>query len=47
MQLRTQIANFRNINPDTDNPWIYYVGGKFRIWFTIANIDMLLVVLAL
>ena len=26
-QLRAQIANFRNINPDTDRPWIYYVGG--------------------
>ena len=26
-QLRVQIANFRHINPDTDRPWIYYVGG--------------------
>ena len=26
-QLRAQIANFRHINPDTDRPWIYYVGG--------------------
>ena len=26
-QLRVQIANFRNINPDTDRPWIYYVRG--------------------
>ena len=25
--LRPQITNFRNINPDTDRPWIYYVGG--------------------
>ena len=26
-QLRAQIAHFRHINPDTDRPWIYYVGG--------------------
>ena len=26
-QLRVQNANFRHINPDTDRPWIYYVGG--------------------
>ena len=26
-QLRAQIAYFSNINPDTDRPWIYYVGG--------------------
>ena len=26
IQLRVQIANFRCINPDTDRPWIYYVG---------------------
>ena len=26
-QLRVQIANFRNINPDKNRPWIYYVGG--------------------
>ena len=26
-QLRIQIANFGNINPDIDRPWIYYVGG--------------------
>ena len=26
-QLRAQIANFRNINPDTDKAWIYYAGG--------------------
>ena len=25
--MRVQIANSRNINPDTDRPWIYYVGG--------------------
>ena len=29
-QLRAQIANFRHINPDTDRPWIYYVGGGSR-----------------
>ena len=26
-QLRAQMANFRHINPNTDRPWIYYVGG--------------------
>ena len=26
-QVRAQIANFRNMNPDTNRPWIYYVGG--------------------
>ena len=26
-KLRVQVASFRNINPDTDRPWIYYVGG--------------------
>ena len=26
-QLRAQITNFRHINPYTDRPWIYYVGG--------------------
>ena len=26
-QLRAQITNFRNVNPDTGRPWIYYVGG--------------------
>ena len=26
-QLRAHIASFRNFNPDTDRPWIYYVGG--------------------
>ena len=25
-QLRAQISNFRHITPDTDHPWIYYVG---------------------
>ena len=29
-QLRDQIANFRNINPDTDRPWIYYVGEEVQ-----------------
>ena len=26
-QLRAQISNFRHITSDTDQPWIYYVGG--------------------
>ena len=26
-QFRAQIAKCRHINPDTDRPWIYYVGG--------------------
>ena len=26
-QLIVEIANFRHINPDTDRPWIYYIGG--------------------
>ena len=26
-QLRAQISNFRHISSDTDQPWIYYVGG--------------------
>ena len=25
-QMITQIANFKHINPDTDRPWIYYIG---------------------
>ena len=26
-QLRAKIANFMNINPNTDRPWIYYIRG--------------------
>ena len=26
-ELRVKNANFTHINPDTDRPWIYYIGG--------------------
>ena len=29
-QLMAQLANFRCITSDTDQPWIYYVGGGAR-----------------
>ena len=37
-QLRAQIANFRNINPDTDRPWIYYVGGSSGSGFILLTV---------
>ena len=41
-QLRAWIANFRNINPDTDRPWIYCVRGG-----SISGLVLLIVIFCL